>query len=63
MDIDTCVTLSYLFKTKNKIFVFFFLHFFNPSAQTIKAIDLLFFNELALKNWAMNVHLNHISIL
>ena len=35
-----------------------------PSIQTIKVIDLIFFlNELALKNWAMNMHINSIPIL
>ena len=53
---------------KQKIFLTFFLLFFAffstlPSTQTIKVIDLIFFNELALKNWAMNMHLNPIPIL
>ena len=43
---------------KTKIFFTFFylfLAFFStlPSTQTIKVIDLIFFNELALKNWAL----------
>ena len=60
MDVDTCVTLWYLFKTKTKKSLHFFdlfCHFFLslPSNQTIKVIDLFYFNELALKNWALNI--------
>ena len=46
------------------IFLTFFAFFSTlPSTQTIKVIDLIFFNELALKNWAMNMHFNPIPIL
>ena len=53
---------------QNKIFLTFVLPFFGifstlPSTQTIKVIDLIFFNELALKNWAMNMHFNPVPIL
>jgi len=49
--IDIC------FKQK-KIFFSPFLTFFStlPGTQTIKVIDLIFFNELAMINWAMNMH-------
>ena len=51
MDVDTCVTLWYLFKTKTKKSLHFFdlfCHFFLslPSNQTIKVIDLFYFNEI-----------------
>ena len=65
MDIETCVTLSYLLiKQKNYFFRFSepFLAFFStlPSTQTIKVIGLTFFNDLALANWAMHMHFNPI---
>ena len=68
MNVETCVTLWYLFKTKQKYILHFlelFLTFFLtlPSTQTIKVIDLIFFNELALKNWAMNMHYTPLTIL
>ena len=51
----------------NFFFTFFelFLAFFStlPSAQAIKVIGLIFFNELALKNWALNMNFNPLSIL
>ena len=46
-------------KKKYNIFFTFFKAFFStlPSTQTIKVIDLIFFfNELALKNWPINMH-------
>ena len=49
MDIETCVTLSYLFKTKKNIFFHFsdpFLAIFStlPSTQTIKVSGLISFS-------------------
>ena len=57
------VTLWYLFRTKIFIFLPFFRHFFHhiPTTQTITVIGLFF--ELAMKNWAMNMHFNPIHIL
>ena len=53
----------YLFLTKYIIYIFFsiFWYFFQPfpSTQTFQVIGLIFFfNELALKNWAINMHFN-----
>ena len=31
---------------------------YNNSTQNIKVIYLICFNELALKNWVMNMHFN-----
>ena len=59
-----CHTLIFVLNKKK-----YFLHFFGifstlPRTQTIKVIDLIFFfNELALKNWAINMHINPIAIL
>ena len=62
MDLYHVSHFDICFKQKNICYIFlsFFWHFFSilPSTQTIKVIDLIFFDELALKNWAMNMHLN-----
>ena len=68
MDIETCVTLSYLLiKQKNYFFHFSepFLAFFStlPSTQTIKVIGLIFLSDPQLANWAMHMHFNTIPIL
>ena len=62
MRVETCVT-RYLFETKKYFFIFFtpFYAFFStlPSTQTMRVIALIFFFELlAMKNWAMNMHFN-----
>ena len=56
-----CHTFIFVNKTK-KLFFFSFLNLFAtlPSTQTIKVIDLIFFNDLALANWAMQMHFNPI---
>ena len=51
---NMCHTLIFVInKTKTKKKVIFSTL---PSTQTTKVIDLIFFNELAFKNWAMNMH-------
>ena len=49
------------------IFFYPFLHYFQssraPKVSTPKVIGQIFFNELALKNWALNEHFNPIPIL
>ena len=49
-----------LFAIKAKYFLHFLtiLAFFStlPGTQTFKVIGLIFFNELALHNWAINMH-------
>ena len=60
-----CHTFIFVNKTKKLFFFSFlnlFLAFFStlPSTQTIKVIDLIFFNDLALANWAMQMHFNPI---
>ena len=63
MDVEICVTLWYMFKTKK---VFFEIFLSLPSTQTITNV---FFNELPLKTLAMNIEhfnyedFNHIPIL
>ena len=48
-------------------FFYPFLHYFQssraPKVSTSKVIGQIFFNELALKNWALNIHFNPIPIL
>ena len=66
--VETCVTLWYLFKTKKCYLKNFFDPFIGifsplPSTQIIKVICLIFFYELALKNWAMKMHFNSKPIL
>jgi len=54
---------------KKNIFKIFFDPFLGiffstlSSAKTIEVIGLFFFYELALKNWAMNIHFNPIPII
>ena len=57
---DICLNFFFFF-----IFLTLFFDIFSnfPSTQTIEVIDLIFFNELTLKNWAMNMHFNSIPIL
>ena len=54
-------------KQKKYLFHFFdpFLGIYStlPSTQTIKVIGLIFFFELATKNFAINMHFNTIAIL
>ena len=57
MNVETCVTI------KKKFLPFFGLFSTFLSAQTIKINSLIFFNELALKNWSMNMYFNPIPIL
>jgi len=59
MDVETYLKQKRIFFT----FLELFLHFFSTlhSVKTIKVY--FFFNELALKNWAMNMHFNPIHIL
>ena len=64
MDEETCITLWYLVKN----FFYIFDHFFGiisnlPGTQTLKVISLLFFNKLALHNWAMKMDFNPVSII
>ena len=40
-----------------------FLIFFDPILDIFKIIGLIFFFELAMKNFAMNMHFNPIPIL
>ena len=52
-------------KQNKNVYIFKpFFDFFStlPSTQAIKVIGLIFFYELALKNWAMNKHFNPIPI-
>ena len=64
MHVETFVTLWDLFKTKKYFFTFFYPFsgiFFQPSlAPKLLKISVY---ELALKNWAMNMHFNPIPIL
>ena len=63
---------SSLHLVKNKKMCFF-LHFFLPylidifsdlpTTQTNKDYDPLFFNKLAMTNWAPNIHYNPVSLL
>ena len=50
-------------KQKNYNFYTFCIFLTLPSTQTDKVIDLIFFNELALNNWAMNMHFNPVPII
>ena len=46
------------------IFLLIFAFFSTlPSPETIKVIDQIFFNELAIKNWSMNMHFNPVTFL
>ena len=47
MDIETCVTLSYLFKT-NKKYIFLCRFSTLPSTQTIKVIGIIFFQGFGI---------------
>ena len=54
-------TLIFVLNQKNIcLFVFFSTL---PSTQTIKVIDLIFFQWAGLENWALNMHFNPIPIL
>jgi len=53
-----CQILIFIENNKNIFFIFLpFLCIFStlPSTQNIKVIGLIFFFELAIKNWAMNI--------
>ena len=63
-----CKNMCQTFKIFKKMFFFTFLTFFDIfstllSTQTIKVIKIIFFNELALRIWAMHMHFNPIPIL
>ena len=58
MDVETSVTLL---KQKN---ILFFGIFFNLALRpNYESYRSNFFNKLALKNWAMNMHFNPMPIL
>ena len=68
IDVETCVTLIFVKKKKNIFYIFlpFFLAFFQPSLApkfNWSYRSNLFYYELTLKNWAMNMHLNPIPII
>ena len=70
--VDKSRMFSSLHLVKNKK-MWFFLHFFLPylidifsdlpTTQTNKDYDPLFFNKLAMTNWATNIHYNPVSLL
>ena len=63
MDLETCVTIGYLFK---KITILPFLAFFStfPRAQTIRIICLTFFQWAGVEKLVyMIMHINSIPIL
>ena len=69
MDVETCVTWSQFdicFKKQTKKYIFstFFGLFFQPFlAPKLLKLSVYFFNDLVLKNWSLDMHLNPVPIL